>query len=323
MSEKQVDFKINDNRRDEIGELYKSINEINTNFKEILLNINDTATAVSGASNQLSSASQDISERANEQASTTEEIASSMEQMLATIQSNTERAEETGKITGQSANNLKNSNDSFVKTIKSVSDISKKTSIISDIAFQTNILSLNASIEAARAGTSGKGFSVVANEVRKLADKSKIASEEISELSESGQEISKKAGKKLERIIPEILESVELVKNIVLASKEQQIGVEAINNSIQQLTEITNENSASAEEMSASAEELSVQAEQLKSLIAVFKFGKLQTKKEIIKPEKGHQNRQFKKPNKQPEIKTGIKINLSKNNKSDEEFELF
>ncbi len=119
------------------------------------------------------------------------------------------------------------------------------------------------------------------------------------------------------------MESVELVRNIVSASKEQQIGVEAINNSIQQLTEITNEKSASVEEMSASAEELSAQAEQLKSLISVFKFEKLQTKNEITKPKKGHQNRQFKKTNKQPEIKTGIKINLSKNNKSDKEFELF
>ena len=152
---------------------------------------------------------------------------------------------------------------------------------------------------------------MVAKEVRQLADKSKIASEEISELSESGQEISKKAGEKLERIIPEIMESVELVRNIVLASKEQQIGVGAINNSIQQLTEITNENSASAEEMSASAEELSAQAEQLKSLISVFKFGKLQTKNEITNLKKGHKNRRFKKPNKQPKIKTGININLS------------
>jgi len=124
-------------------------------------------------------------------------------------------------------------------------------------------------------------------------------------------------------IIPEIIKGAELVKNIVSASKEQQIGVETINNSIQELTEITNENSASAEEMSASAEELSAQAEQLKSLISVFKISKLQTENKIIKPKKEYQNKQLKKPDKQPKIKQGIKIDLSGKNISDEEFETF
>ncbi len=313
IANKQIDFQIKTKHKDEIGELYRSINEINTNFRDIILNINDTAIAVSDASNQLSSASQDISNRANEQAATTEEVATSMEEMLAMINSNTQNAELTEKTSTKSANRLKNSETIFKQTISSVSEISEKILIITEIANKTDILSINAAIEAARAGESGKGFSVVANEIRKLADKTKFASDEITILSEKGIGVSQITGKTLGKLIPEIIKSAELVNNIVSAGKEQQSGVENINISVQQLTEITNENSASAEEMSASAEELSAQAEQLKELISVFKIGNLQNKNVIIKQEQEitvHKNK-------------GFNMVLSNKNKTDDEFETF
>ncbi|MCK5536507.1 MAG: HAMP domain-containing protein [Bacteroidales bacterium] len=320
ISTKQIDFQITKKRNDEIGELYTSINKINTNFKAIILNINDTATTVSDASNQLSSASQDISNRANEQATTTEEVATSMEQILAMISSNTQNAEMTEKSSTKSANEMKQSSEIFVKTINSVSEISEKILIISEIAGKTDVLSINAAIEAARAGETGKGFAVVAHEIRKLADKTKIASDEINKLSKNGQDISKIAGKKLENAIPEIIKSAELVNNIVLAGKEQQSGVENINISVQRLAEMTNQNSASAEEMSASAEQLSAQAEQLKKLISVFKIGNIkseQTNFQTKKSENKTLKKQFGNEN------NGFKINLSKNNISDDEFETF
>ncbi len=245
--------------------------EQNQKLLKLISGVKKISFDIFQASNQLSKASQEISERANEQASTTEEIASSMEQMMTIINLNTQNAEDTADISKKSAEELRESNKAFVETIKAVSDISKKTLIITDISFQTNILSINASIEAARAGKAGKGFAVVAQEVRKLAEKSKLASDEITELSQNGNDISKVAGEKLEILIPEIIKSAELVNNIVTASKEQQSGAENINISIQQLTEIANENSASAEEMSASAEELLAQAEHLKELISMFK----------------------------------------------------
>ncbi len=315
ISKKQIDFQITEKRNDEIGELYSSINEINTNFREIIININDTATAVSDASNQLSSASQDISSRANEQASTTEEVATSMEEILAMINSNSQNAEITGQTSTKSANEMKQSNVIFVQTIKSVSEISKKISIITEIANKTDILSINASIEAARAGEAGEGFAVVAYEIRKLADKTKIASDEINKLSKKGQKISKIAGKKLKNAIPEIIKSAELVNNIVSAGKEQQSGVENINISVQQLTEITNENSASAEEMSSSAEELSAQAEQLKELISVFTIGNLQNKNMIIKQENKQEVTEHKNK--------GFNMILSNKDNSDDDFETF
>ena len=278
IADKNIDFRIEEKRNDEIGELYNSTNKIILNLRAIISNINDSAIAISDASNQLSFTSQDVASSTNEQASTTEEIAASIEQILAIINSNTQNAELTGKTTTKSANEMKQSKELFMQTIESVSEISKKISVISEIADKTDILSINAAIEAARAGEAGKGFAVVANEIRKLADKTKISSDAITNLSKKEQDISKIAGEKLENTIPQIIKSAELVNNIISAGKKQQNGVENISISIQQLTEITNGNSASAEEMSVSAEQLSAQAEQLKKLISVFKINNSQNK---------------------------------------------
>lgn len=268
MSQKQINFRMKENRSDEIGELYGSINEMNKVFTEMIVGIDETASAVLSASNQLSNVSLQISERANEQASTNQEIATSMEQMLATINSNTEQAKNTGIISSKSSDEMLKGNTIFLEIVKSITEISEKINLINEIASKTDILSINAAIEAARAGSTGKGFAVVAFEIRKLADKTKYVSDEITALSVNGQDISKVAKETLERVIPDITRSAKLVENIVTASKEQQGGVEMINSSIQQLTAITNKNSASAEEMSASAEDLSIQAKQLKKIIA-------------------------------------------------------
>ncbi len=209
-----------------------------------------------------------------------------MEQMTATINSNTEIAENTGHISSKTAKETINSNKVLQQTIKSVLEISEKITIISEIADKTDLLSINAAIEAAQAGKSGKGFAIVSKEIRKLADKTKNASDEIDKLSKNGQEISKIAGEKLTVLIPEIIKSAELVNNIVSAGKEQQSGIEAINTSIQYLTEITNENSTSAIEMSKSADGLSVQAKQLKELISIFQIGDLQDKQDDFNIEK-------------------------------------
>ncbi len=259
----------------EIGNLYKSIGKMNKAFTKMITGIDNTATMVLEASKKLNITSQMISERASEQAATTEEVASAMEQMFTIINSNTENAEITGQVSTKSASGMEESNEILVKTIKSVSEISEKIIIISEIADKTDILSINAAIEAARAGQEGRGFGVVAQEIRKLADKTKLASNEINMLSENGKKISKIAGEKLAKVIPELLKSTQLVKDIVMASREQKSGVESINVSVQQLTEITTENLISAEEMSDSSEELLLQAEQLKKLISVFKIDNL------------------------------------------------
>ncbi len=319
MSHKNLDFESYEERGDEIGKLYKSINSVNKNFLEIITKILKISKSVSSSSKQLSIVSHEVSERASEQASSTEEISSSMEEMLATINSNTKNAIETNEISKKAASKTKKTGEIFNETIKSVSDINEGILIIKDIASQINLLSLNASIEAARVGTSGRSFGVVADEIRKLAEKTNKASAKIEKLSNLGQKNSEITNENLKNLIPEIIKSAKLVNNITFASKEQSNGAEAINNSVQQLTEITNENSASAEEMSASAEELSIQVENLKLTVSDFKTGKENiyekeiNKKIVIQEKTDYEG---------SKDLSGFKIKLNKE-KLDDEYEKF
>ncbi len=258
------------NRTDEIGDLYQAVNLRRDNVKKVIKGINSSILSISNASNQLRVVANEISERAHQQAANTEEIAVSMEEILDMIHSNTQKADDTENISSKSAQDIRESNVIFSKAVSKTLEISKKIMIISEIASKTDILSINAAIEAARAGESGKGFSVVAQEIRKLADKTQQASSEISTLSKQGQESSMLSSKKMELLFPEILKSSELVSSIAVASKEQQTGVELINLSIQELSQATNENSASAEEMNNSVSELFSEIRNLEKLVVNF-----------------------------------------------------
>lgn len=273
LAEYSLDIQISENdlnRKDELGEVSQSIQKVAIQLTEIVAQIKESAKNVSHAGNELAELSLEVSNGADKQASSVENVVSSMDEMIATIDSNSEKAQITGKTAESSANEMRESNKIFMETVNAVSEISKKITLITDIAERTDMLSINASIEAARAGELGKGFGVVAQEIRKLADKTKTASDEINELSTNGQEISTKAGDKLSQIIPKINKNAEMVSNIVTASKEQQNSAESINESMQVLTYEIQNHTTSAAKMATAVEELSMQANELEKLIAVF-----------------------------------------------------
>jgi methyl-accepting chemotaxis protein len=259
------------NRKDEIGELAVSLNRMTGKLNGIVSRIQHNSKHLSYTSKQLASASQQISEGATEQAGTSEEISSSVEELIATIESNTEKAHSTNVLSSESANKIKDAFDIFKKMIESINEIAGKVKVISDISQKTNMLALNAAVEAARAGQEGRGFAVVAKEVKKLADNSKQALSSIQKITYSSQEISHVAEERFSPIVPDVLKSAELVNSISVASREQLSGAELINSALQELTQVTNSNSVSAEEMSATSEELAAQAGELQDIVSLFK----------------------------------------------------
>jgi len=260
------------NSNDEIGALLKRMQSMVNVLSEILTNVKNAANNVAAGSQQLTSSAQELSQGATEQAAAAEQASSTMEEMASNIRQNADSALQTEKIAIQSSEDAKLGGESVNQAVKAMKDIAQKISIVEEIARQTDLLALNAAIEAARAGEHGKGFAVVASEVRKLAERSQIAAAEISKLSSSSVEIAESAGEMLDRMVPDIQRTAELVQEISAASNEQNTGAEQINNAIQQLDQVIQQNASASEEMSSTAEELSSQAVQLQDMITFFKL---------------------------------------------------
>ena len=226
---------------------------------------------VSSGSQELSSSSEQLSQGATEQASSAEEASASMEEMAANIKQNADNAAQTEKIARQSSKDAEASGAAVNRAVGAMRTIAEKISIVQEIARQTDLLALNAAVEAARAGEHGKGFAVVASEVRKLAERSQAAASEISTLSGETVQVATDAGEMLNRLVPDIQKTAELIAEISAACREQDIGASQINEAIQQLDKVTQQNAGASEEMSSTSEELAAQAEELQASIAFFR----------------------------------------------------
>ena len=235
--------------------------------------IRTIAGEVAAASQSISTASVQVSKGASSQAAAAEEASSSMEEMVSNIKQNADNAQQTDKIANKSAKDAQESGKSVLEAVAAMKEIANKISIIEEIARQTNLLALNAAIEAARAGEHGKGFAVVAAEVRKLAERSQKAAGEINQLSSTTLRVSEKSGEMLDKLVPDIQRTAELVQEISAASKEQDTGAEQINKALQQLEQVIQQNASAAEEMASTTEELSGQSEQLVSALSFFHTG--------------------------------------------------
>lgn len=260
-------------RKDEVGELMTALNRMNNQLKFIVEEISGGIENIFIASQKMNKNASELSETATDQAATTEEISSSIEELHANFLQNAENANTTEAIAMASVAGIRDGNQATELASKSLNSIIERVGFIGDLAFQTNILALNAAVEAARAGEHGRGFAVVAAEVKKLADSSKEAAEQINKVSRETVIASDAAGIKLKNIVPEIEKTAQLIQGIKLASNEQEAGINQINNAIQQLNNIAQQNAFSSENMANASQDLSELAEKLKKVITFFKLG--------------------------------------------------
>jgi methyl-accepting chemotaxis protein len=253
--------------------LIRMIDQLRTTVGEVA----SAASNVATGSEEMSSMAQQVSQGATEQAASAEESTSSMEEMSSSVQQNADNARQTDKIASKAALDARSSGEAVIKTVLAMKEVAEKIGIIEEIARKTDLLALNAAVEAARAGEHGKGFAVVASEVRKLAERSQAAAAETSRLSGEGVRTAEGAGQLLERLVPDIQKTAELVREIAAASAEQSAGAGQVNTALQQLDQVIQANSSASEEMASTAEELASQAEVLQSSIGFFKVGGVQT----------------------------------------------
>lgn len=279
--------------------VYKQIEDA---IQVILEKLSETMTQIIGASDQVASASeqvalaaQSLSEGATEQASAIEEVAASLNEVSEQVIVNAKNAQESTVITEDTKKVILTGNeqmDKMIVAMKEISDTSRQIrniiETINDIANETNLLSLNASIEAARAGEAGRGFTVVANEVRNLANGSAEAVQETSSLIENtiksienGTNVANITAETLISIVEKSENVTSLINTIAKSFEEQAVSVNEINKAIEQISGVVQANSATAEESAAASQEMTSQAFMLKELVKQFNLYKGETKTNV------------------------------------------
>jgi methyl-accepting chemotaxis protein len=243
-------------------------------IQSIVLKVKDEMDDLVSTGKQLNTASIEMSDGANIQASAAEEASSAMEEMAANIQQNSANATGVKDRMEMVVGGIHEGVALSEKIRALMIGIEEKTSLISEIAQETNILALNAAVEAARAGEGGRGFAVVASEIRRLAEKSRNDATLIREYVHEGALLALENEAKLTSMAPALNENMENIREIAAASEEQTIGAEQVNSAILELNRVTQQSASMSEEFSASAQELTQLADHLLKEISYFQIKK-------------------------------------------------